>query len=274
MLEDKWVAWEDRSAACANLRMLMTEVSRERAYYALIPPGEGADREFTQRKSVDPDGRERDLLAEREQYLADLAPELDTLRAWTKQSKLKPVIRLLDVGCGYGRLLSAFSPLTGTPGVACFGIEPSEHSAGYAREHATVHVGTIENAPPDWECFDVVVLYHVIEHARDPVAMLRFAFERMSAGGRLLVGTPDFDGPIAQRYQERFRLLHDPTHIALFSTESLLRCLRGVGFEVERIDYPFPARYDTPEARAAAEAAGVSPPARGNVVTMYARKPA
>jgi SAM-dependent methyltransferase len=269
MIEDRWVAWEDRAAACAGLRRLMEQVTQDRAYYAKIPAGPGAEREFTARKSVDPDGRERDLLAEREQYLADLWPERHVLEEWLSPWDWRPYRpRLLDIGCGYGRLLSAPEIARGDR----FGIEPSEHSASYAREHATVHVGTIEDAPPDWTGFDVAILYHVIEHAADPVRLLTRTFDRLRPGGHLLVGTPDFDSPIARAYQERFRLLHDPSHISLFSTESLLRLLRDVGFDVERIDYPFPARYDTVEAREAAARANVSPPARGNVVTMYARR--
>ena len=40
-------------------------------------------------------------------------------------------------------------------------------------------------------------------------------------------------------FGSRFRLLNDPTHISLFTSESLFRALNDSGFKVISIDYPY-----------------------------------
>ena len=44
---------------------------------------------------------------------------------------------------------------------------------------------------------------------------------------------------MARFYKNKFRLLHDPTHISLFSTDSLMRFLRDHKFEILKVDYPY-----------------------------------
>jgi hypothetical protein len=38
-------------------------------------------------------------------------------------------------------------------------------------------------------------------------------------------------------------MLHDPTHISLFSADSMHRCLRDLGFQIKFVEYPY---FDTP----------------------------
>ncbi len=263
-----------RDLLAPHVQELMRKMRDEGRYFVPLPPGEGAEAKYAGERHVDPDGRERDILAERERYLEDNGAEVRWLRAAIGSLRFGDDARarsvpVLDVGCGYGRMLSELRRW----GANCYGIEPSEHQAKHAREHGTIHVGTIETIPETWRDFDVAILAHVIDHMTDPVGTMRRVYELLRPGGRLLVTAEDFDSPSARIYRERYRMLADPTHVSLFSTESLLRCLRDIGFEVERIDFPLPARLDTEEAREAAKRAGVSPPARGNVVSMYARRP-
>jgi hypothetical protein len=91
----------------------------------------------------------------------------------------------------------------------------------------------------------------------------------------LIVGTPNFDSACARRFGERYRLLHDQTHISLFSRESLDRFLWDHGFFVERVEFPyFETRYFTTENfERLKDKDGVSPPFYGNIMTFYCRKP-
>jgi SAM-dependent methyltransferase len=213
---------------------------------------------------VDPDGVRRDRTGEREQALADLAIELDYIRR-------QPPGRVLDVGCGLGFLLS------GVPETwERHGVEVSEFAARYASAYGTVHVGDLASARFDDSSFDVVVLHHVIEHVDEPVALGREIFRVLRPNGKLILGTPDFDGAMARRFGARYRLLHDPTHVSLFTNESMHRFLRDLGFVIERVEYPFfeTRHFSRENVLRLFDTTQVSPPFYGSFMTFFCRKPA
>ena len=80
---------------------------------------------------------------------------------------------------------------------------------------------------------------HVIEHIKDPLLAIKKVKAMLKEGGTLIIGTPDFDSGAARRYNSNFRLLNDPTHISLFSSDSMHRFLRDVGFLINNVEYPF-----------------------------------
>ncbi len=132
-----------------------------------------------------------------------------------------------------------------------------------------IHNGTLDDYRGTAD-FDVVVMNHVIEHIPEPIAALKRIHKLLKPGGALILGTPDFDSGAARRYGSRFRLLHDPTHVSLFSLDSMHRCLRDHGFKVKRVEYPF---FDTPWFTKEAllrmlDDSTISPPFYGSAMTF------
>lgn len=213
--------------------------------------------------SVDPDGRPRRPAEERERRLENCKAELAYL------ARLEPG-RILDVGCGVGYLLSALDRRWER-----HGTEVSTFAARQASEHGKIHLGALEAAGYPASHFDVVVLYHVIEHMTEPVGALREAYRILKPGGHMVVGTPDFDGACARRFGENFRMLHDKTHTSLFSCESLRRLLLDTGLCVEQVDFPFfDTQHFTPDnLNKLFDTDRISPPFHGNVMTFYCKKP-
>ena len=212
---------------------------------------------------VDPDGNVRDRLAERERFLANLKHEVEFLRSL-------PSGRILDIGCGPGFLLSALEG-----GWQRHGVEVSAFAAKHAAQWGEIFVGEVEAAryPDAW--FDAIVMHHVIEHIPEPGGTIREVHRVLKPGGVLLLGTPDFDSGCARLFGERYRLLNDPTHVSLFSNDSMHRFLRDHGFLVEKVDYPF---FDTPyftpgNLERLFDRLSISPPFYGNFMTFYCRKP-
>jgi phosphoheptose isomerase len=236
----------------------MTEYFRKRAAKQPVDYGEAYWGTV-----VDPDGNVRDRRKEREQHLDDIREELAFLNSL-------PPGRILDVGCGLGFLLSALSPAWDK-----HGVEISGFAAAHAREWATVHIGTLQDARYPTAFFDVLVMHHVIEHVEDPVPALLEAYRILRPGGVLVLGTPDFDSGCARRFGENYRLLHDPTHVSLFTNDSMHRFLRDHGFVIDRVEYPFfDTRHFTPDNLLRLfDTTKVSPPFYGNFMTFYARKP-
>jgi SAM-dependent methyltransferase len=120
----------------------------------------------------------------------------------------------------------------------------------------------------------VVVLHHVIEHVADPAALVREIRRILADDGLFILATPNFDSGCARRFGEKYRLLHDKTHITLFSDDSMRRFLRDHGFRIERSDYPY---FETPyfseeNLLRLMDTEQVSPPFYGNFMTFYCRK--
>lgn len=212
--------------------------------------------------AADPDGAVRNRLKERRKRLKECAQEISYINS------LKPG-RILDIGCGPGFLLSGIDNKWKK-----YGVEISPFAARRAKRYGKIFCGSLQDAGYHPDYFDVVVLYHVIEHLKEPLKELMLIRRILKPGGRLIIGTPDFECGLAERFGARFRLLYDRTHISLFGTLGLFKVLTDFLFEIEKVSCPFfDTEYFTKENLLRLfDRDTVSPPFYGNIVTFYARK--
>lgn len=244
-----------------DLKGLMNSLYDNLLYYASIPPEGNVDFEESYHcTATDPDGNIRHLLEEREHSLAGIKEITDYL------NDLVPG-KILDIGCGLGWLLSYLSKDWDK-----HGIEVSKFASNHATQFGNIHNGTLEDF--DRTGFDVIVMNHVIEHLSDPIGALNKIHSLLKPDGIFIIGTPDFDSAAARRYRSNFRLLHDPTHVSLFSSDSMHRCLRDFGFKILHVEYPY---FDTPwftkdSLLRILDDKGISPPFYGSAMTFFCRK--
>ncbi len=252
-----------RDLAGFDLTQAMRSLYETGSYYVSLRPDETSYEDNYWGEVVDPDGLERDRPTERDAHLANLATEIDFIVSL-------PVGRVLDVGCGLGWLLSALDD-----DWCRHGIEMSTFAAARARNHAEIFVGSLLDYPSSSGPFDLIILHHVIEHMVAPEANLIRLKELLAPDGWLILGTPDFDSGCARRFGANYRLLHDPTHVSLFSNDSMHRMLRDFGFDIRRVDYPFfeTAYFTTDNLVRLFDTGAVSPPFYGNFMTFYCQKP-
>lgn len=83
------------------------------------------------------------------------------------------------------------------------------------------------------EVFDIVSLWDVIEHARNPRDMLPRAASALRTGGTLFVQTP-CTGIISDTFGDKWREYTYPNHLHLFSQDALFRLLTNHGFAVRK----------------------------------------
>jgi len=220
-------------------------------YYAARVPTRTCDDYWDRR--VDPDGNVRERIGsdEERQYVEDVADEISYVASQKPHS-------VLDVGCGPGWFLSAL------PGnIVKYGTDICKKAMDEAEARGVISLlsyGAFQ--------FDVVRCHHVIEHMPEPITELRRM--RLATRRTFILSTPDFGSPCAERFGGNYRMLRDETHCSLFTLESMTRALIDVGFILDRITFPFPDRYATPDTMARwLDTEHVSPPWPGNWMTFY-----
>ena len=142
--------------------------------------------------------------------------------------------RALDVGCGRG-LLPA---LLRRDGWDASGLELSDTAAEHARSLGIpVFVGPIEEGPWEDGSFEAIVVWHVLEHLRDPRSAIRRAHALLAAGGLLLVAVPNFESLQARVGSRGWFHLDVPRHYHHFGLGVLRRLLEEEGFAVELVSH-------------------------------------
>jgi len=136
---------------------------------------------------------------------------------------------VLDVGCGRGLMLAELARRDWQ----AVGVEISEAASRHAREELglDVRIGELADCHFPAASFDVVTLFHVLEHLRDPEAALTEARRVTAPEGRLLVEVPNFGSLQARLAGGRWFHLDAPRHVFHFTRGSLLRALEAAGFQ-------------------------------------------
>ena len=144
----------------------------------------------------------------------------------------RPTGTLLEIGpaCGY------FAGAAKRAGYDVSVIEMNAACCTYMREQVglRVHqsadiVGTLRSISK----FDVIALWHVIEHLPNPWEVLRAAADRLNAGGVLAFATPNPDAIQFRILRSRWTHLDAPRHVFLLPMPQMVSFLRGLGLHLE-----------------------------------------
>ena len=134
---------------------------------------------------------------------------------------------VLDVGTGGGE----FAYLLQSLGHGVEGIEPNRGYADYSiREYGlTVQVGFVQDAAFVPDSFDVVTIWHVLEHTEDPGFILALLRSWLKPDGMLVVEVPNVEAT-CQAPRSTF---HE-AHLYNFNVVSLRRLARKHGLHESR----------------------------------------
>jgi len=128
---------------------------------------------------------------------------------------------LLDVGCGTGEFLVEMK----TAGWQVAGLERDERAAKWATEHHQIPVtaGRVEQLADSTQQYDLITMWHVLEHLYHPGQALEILAKRLRSDGCLLIAMPNIAGVDAHVYKSNWVALDAPRHVNHFSLETLSR---------------------------------------------------
>lgn len=144
--------------------------------------------------------------------------------------------RILEIGCGHAEKLDWLAKA----GHQVLGVEPDERARAAATQRGVpVLNGTAEEMPPEvtGQSFDVILIFHALEHCIDPVAAVRNAAELLAPGGLLIIEVPNnacrgrtFFGPV-------WYWLDVPRHLNFFTRNSLTKLVAAAGLVPGEVEY-------------------------------------
>ena len=146
--------------------------------------------------------------------------------------------RVLEVGAGSGDFLS----LLKKRGYDTYGIDLSERAVGQAKKNYNLDLfcGTLDDAKFDDNHFDVVVMYHVLEHLEDPMSLLNEVNRVLKPKGILLAEVPHptgFDARFSKK--AAYHIADYPNHLYLFPPKTIKKMLFKSNFKTEEIATSF-----------------------------------
>jgi SAM-dependent methyltransferase len=137
---------------------------------------------------------------------------------------LKKGDRILDAGAGGGEVVYVLRRF----GFDASGIEPDEHYAQHARDAlgVAVRTGFVQDLSFQPGSFDVITMYHALEHVEDPSAILSQLRTWIVANGTMYVEVPNVEARcIAPSHRFHF------AHFYNFNHTTLEALGRKAGFE-------------------------------------------
>lgn len=131
---------------------------------------------------------------------------------------------VLEIGSGSGLFLDQVRK--NLPDIAVAGIEPDPQMAEYCRTNLklNIHTGFFQDYPAE-DVFDVIVLFHVVEHLFDFTSLFQFIRKHLAPGGVVIMEAPNVDGEWNTVYMIQL------SHLHIFSPRTIRNLFWGKGFE-------------------------------------------
>lgn len=135
--------------------------------------------------------------------------------------------KILDIGAGTGDFLKVCKD----NGWDVTGVEPSAVAQQYAQEKGLqLHTELAEVVQQE---FEVITMWHVLEHVRDLDSYIEQLKKLLSPTGTLVIAVPNFKSYDAQHYKSFWAAFDVPRHLWHFSKESIKRLFKPYGFQLQ-----------------------------------------
>ena len=141
--------------------------------------------------------------------------------------------KLLDIGCGVGDFLHTAE----MHGWECIGVEPSEDAKAIAQKRMKGKIITSEELEgfPDG-AFDVITMWHVLEHVDDLKWQVAQLQRLVKPSGRVVIAVPNYKSYDGQYYKEHWAAYDVPRHLNHFNRITLSKIFKTSGLELVKMD--------------------------------------
>jgi len=143
--------------------------------------------------------------------------------------------KILDIGCGDGSFLVHLKE----KGWDVFGVETSRNAVLSARERNRLDIfcGDLKDANFPSGFFDVLTMWHVLEHIPYPIQLLAEVKRVMKNGGLLFISVPDIESIQAKVCKGKWFHMDPPRHLYQYSPGTLNAILERGGFKIMRVSH-------------------------------------
>lgn len=143
---------------------------------------------------------------------------------------------VLDIGAGTGDFLSAAK----SGGWKIDGIEPNSHAKKLA-EQKGIYL-TQETATLKSQSYDIITMWHVLEHVYDLEDQIRELKRLVKPNGFVIIAVPNFKSYDAKYYKTFWAAYDVPRHLWHFSKTAIQRLFEEHGLQLEKT---LPMKFDS-----------------------------
>lgn len=157
----------------------------------------------------------------------------------------KDLKKVLDVGCGTGRLVK-FLNEKGFTAIGCDKEKEAVKQAQKINKRQTITKASAIKLPFKSQTFDLVIGVSLIEHLDkiETPKFLKEAFRVLKSGGFIFLITPNFNSPFRYLLNKHWFAYFDPTHKQFYTPRLLSQLLKKHGFQ--KIKLRFKTAYNIP----------------------------
>lgn len=154
--------------------------------------------------------------------LQHVRDRLSKIRVRSYLSKIPASVKrpkILDIGCAEGRLLKAFYK----SGCDCYGVEHSSYPEKrfINPDKIKYFVGDLKSHNLKNESFNIIILWHVLEHLDNPNFVISNIYDLLTPDGILILAVPNMSATEARVFKQSWFHLDVPWHKYHFTKNSL-----------------------------------------------------
>jgi len=137
--------------------------------------------------------------------------------------------RLLEIGSATGEFLEAAVK----QGFVVLGVDASRQYCEYTTEKGlNIKCGRLEDINVDKKSFDVIAVFHLIEHIEEPLAFLNLIYGYLKDGGVLFIVTPNVDSFTNKIFGYNHPVFTQRDHLLFYSKQTLSGLLEKANYKV------------------------------------------